>query len=88
MVFQSIPISLSTVKNKEKETPVEIIEFILDILDNNSNEGNHYDDSNFIAELIRALGNVNIKSSLIFQKMTKTIQRYYDRDRVNYLIHL
>jgi hypothetical protein len=65
-------------------TPPDAIELLLDLLKNNDNSRNKYDDDYYVATLIRALGNVSTtvdQREYYYSRMIEQVERYLNKER-------
>ena len=72
LVDQTIPLALGSMKDSDGYTPKEAIELILQVLEFNDNEGNDFDDAEWIAAWITGLEKAQ-KTSALLQSIGHTL---------------
>ncbi|KAM9963646.1 hypothetical protein ACTFIW_006884 [Dictyostelium discoideum] len=79
---KSIPLSISLIKDKEGRTPIECIEFLIELLKDNDNSLNTYSDCYYLEALLSAFSNIHTTNELLLKKIKKQVARYLKYDQL------
>ncbi|KAF5730251.1 transcription initiation factor TFIID subunit 2 isoform X1 [Tripterygium wilfordii] len=83
-VLEAIPHAVAMVRTAEKKSPREAVEFVLQLLKYNDNNGNPYSDVFWLAALVQSVGELEFgQQSIIFlSSLLKRIDRLLQFDRL------
>lgn len=73
---------ISNVKDNSGRTSPEVLEFLLDLLKNNDNSRNFYNDNYYLATVLRCLTNSNTSGLADNPKIRKQLQRYLSLEKL------
>ncbi|GMH43148.1 hypothetical protein BSKO_11070 [Bryopsis sp. KO-2023] len=78
----SLPFAFSAARDGDGTTPSEVIELMLEVLDHNDNEGNEFDDADWVCAFLEALGAVRVSDKEEIAGIVQRIDRYLERDKL------
>ncbi|XP_043715873.1 transcription initiation factor TFIID subunit 2 isoform X2 [Telopea speciosissima] len=83
-VLEAIPHAIATVRAADKKSPREAVEFVLQLLKYNDNNGNSYSDVYWLAALVESVGELEFgqQSILFLSSLLKCIDRLLQFDRL------
>ncbi|KAK6921119.1 hypothetical protein RJ641_014797, partial [Dillenia turbinata] len=83
-VLEAIPHAIAMVRTPEKKSPREAVEFVLQLLKYNDNNGNPYSDVFWLAALVQSIGELEFgqQSILFLSSLLKRIDRLLQFDRL------
>ncbi|KAJ4974000.1 hypothetical protein NE237_007174 [Protea cynaroides] len=83
-VLEAIPHAIATVRAADKKSPREAVEFVLQLLKYNDNNGNPYSDVYWLAALVQSVGELEfgLQSILFLSSFLKRIDRLLQFDRL------
>ncbi|XP_059641046.1 transcription initiation factor TFIID subunit 2 isoform X5 [Cornus florida] len=83
-VLEAIPHAIAMVRSTDKKSPREAVEFVLQLLKYNDNNGNPYSDVFWLAALVQAIGELEFghQSILFLSSLLKRIDRLLQFDRL------
>ncbi|KAB1201210.1 Transcription initiation factor TFIID subunit 2 [Morella rubra] len=83
-VLEAIPHAVAMVRAADKKSPREAVEFVLQLLKYNDNNGNPYSDVFWLAELVQSVGELEFgqQSILFLTSLLKRIDRLLQFDRL------
>ncbi|XP_068304951.1 transcription initiation factor TFIID subunit 2 isoform X2 [Pyrus communis] len=83
-VLEAIPHAIAMVRAADKKSPREAVEFVLQLLKYNDNNGNPYSDVFWLAALIESVGELEFgqQSILLLSSLLKRIDRLLQFDRL------
>ncbi|KAM7475389.1 hypothetical protein LguiB_022632 [Lonicera macranthoides] len=83
-VLEAIPHAIAMVRAADKKSPREAVEFILQLLKYNDNNGNPYSDVFWLAELVQSIGELEFgqQSILFLSSLLKRVDRLLQFDRL------
>ncbi|KAI4344048.1 hypothetical protein L6164_011322 [Bauhinia variegata] len=83
-VLEAIPHAVATVRAADKKSPREAVEFVLQLLKYNDNNGNPYSDVFWLAALVQSVGALEFgqQSILLLSSLLKRIDRLLQFDRL------
>ncbi|XP_048328953.2 transcription initiation factor TFIID subunit 2 [Ziziphus jujuba] len=83
-VLEAIPHAIAMVRAGDKKSPREAVEFVLQLLKYNDNNGNPYSDVFWLAALIQSVGELEFgqQSILFLSSLLKRIDRLLQFDRL------
>ncbi|KAL2338293.1 hypothetical protein Fmac_012739 [Flemingia macrophylla] len=81
-VLEAIPHAVAMVRAADRKSPREAIEFVLQLLKYNDNNGNHYSDVFWLAALVQSVGELEFgqQSILLLSSLLKRIDRLLQFD--------
>nr|CAD1826469.1 unnamed protein product [Ananas comosus var. bracteatus] len=81
-VLEAIPHAVALVRAADKKSPREAIEFVLQLLKYNDNNGNPYSDVYWLAAMVQAIGDLEFgqQSVLLLSSLLKRIDRLLQFD--------
>ncbi|KAJ0987182.1 hypothetical protein J5N97_005538 [Dioscorea zingiberensis] len=81
-VLEAIPYAVSLVRTADKRSPREAVEFVLQLLKYNDNNGNPYSDVYWLAALVQSIGELEFcqQSILLLPSLLKRIDRLLQFD--------
>lgn len=82
LIDQTVAVALGGMRDEDGFTPHEALEVILQVLEFNDNEGNEFDDSDWLASWLLGLQRVIVKDSKEWKPVFQVIERYLNRDKV------
>ncbi|KAK4478763.1 hypothetical protein RD792_014262 [Penstemon davidsonii] len=83
-VLEAIPLAIASVRSSDKKSPREAVEFILQLLKYNDNNGNPYSDVFWLAALVRSVGELEFgqQSIVYLPSLLKRLDRLLQFDRL------
>ncbi|XVE64086.1 hypothetical protein DITRI_Ditri07aG0072800 [Diplodiscus trichospermus] len=83
-VLEAIPRAIATVRAADRKSPREAVEFVLQLLKYNDNNGNPYSDVFWLAALVQSVGELEFGQQSIFflSSLLKRIDRLLQFDRL------
>ncbi|KAF8407865.1 hypothetical protein HHK36_007002 [Tetracentron sinense] len=83
-VLEAIPHAIAMVRAADKKSPREAVEFVLQLLKYNDNNGNPYSDVYWLAALVQSIGELEFgqQSILLLSSVLKRIDRLLQFDRL------
>ncbi|XP_071903479.1 transcription initiation factor TFIID subunit 2-like isoform X1 [Coffea arabica] len=83
-VLEVIPLAIATVRTADKKSPREAVEFILQLLKYNDNNGNFYSDVFWLAALVQSIGELEFGQQTIIylSSLLKRLDRLLHFDRL------
>ncbi|XP_073310430.1 transcription initiation factor TFIID subunit 2 isoform X3 [Primulina huaijiensis] len=83
-VLEAIPHAIAMVRSSDKKSPRESVEFILQLLKYNDNNGNTYSDVFWLAALVRSVGELEFgqQSIIYLPSLLKRLDRLLQFDRL------
>ncbi|KAK3225655.1 hypothetical protein Dsin_005517 [Dipteronia sinensis] len=83
-VLEAIPHAIAMVRAADKKSPREAVEFVLQLLKYNDNNGNPYSDVFWLAALVQSVGELEIgqQSILFLSSLLKRVDRLLQFDRL------
>ncbi|XP_057952366.1 transcription initiation factor TFIID subunit 2 isoform X2 [Malania oleifera] len=83
-VLEAIPHAIAMVRSADKKSPREAVEFVLQLLKYNDNNGNPYSDVFWLAALVQSVGELEFgqQSILLLSSLLKRIDRLLQFDRL------
>ncbi|KAM7267801.1 hypothetical protein ACFE04_009967 [Oxalis oulophora] len=83
-VLEAIPHAIAMVRASDKKSPHEAVEFVLQLLKYNDNNGNKYSDVFWLAALVQSVGELEFgqQSILLLSSLLKRIDRLLQFDRL------
>lgn len=83
-VLEAIPHAIAMVRAADKSSPREAVEFVLQLLKYNDNNGNPYSDVYWLAALVQSIGELEFgnQSILFLSSLLKRIDRLLQFDRL------
>ncbi|XP_073144552.1 transcription initiation factor TFIID subunit 2 isoform X2 [Henckelia pumila] len=83
-VLEAIPHAIAMVRSSDKKSPRESVEFILQLLKYNDNNGNTYSDVFWLAALVRSVGELEFgqQSIIHLPSLLKRLDRLLQFDRL------
>ncbi|KAL8140263.1 hypothetical protein V2J09_006284 [Rumex salicifolius] len=83
-VLQAIPLAVATVRGSDGRSPREAVEFVLQVLKYNDNNGNPYSDVFWLAALVEAVGELEFGQETIpyLSSLLKRIDRLLQFERL------
>ncbi|KAL5815631.1 hypothetical protein ACOSQ4_026272 [Xanthoceras sorbifolium] len=83
-VLEAIPHAIAMVRAADKKSPREAVEFVLQLLKYNDNNGNPYSDVFWLAALVQSVGELEFgqQSILFLSSLLKRIDRLLQFDRL------
>lgn len=82
LINQTVAVALGGMRDEDGFTPHEALEVILQVLEFNDNEGNEFDDSDWLASWLLGLQRVIVRDSEEWKPIFQVIERYLNRDKV------
>eukprot|EP00210_Caulerpa_lentillifera_P009509 g9068.t1 len=82
LIDQTVAVALGGMRDEDGFTPREAVEVILNVLEYNDNEGNEFDDSDWLASWFLGLQKVVVKDSEEWKPIFKVLERYLNRDKL------
>ncbi|GLI61815.1 hypothetical protein VaNZ11_004324, partial [Volvox africanus] len=80
MVLQAIPACLATIRDVSFNSTPEAMQLVTDILNNNDNSENLYDDSSYLAAVIEAVGLLRPTHASVLTRLLGLLDDYLLRD--------
>ncbi|KAK9806814.1 hypothetical protein WJX72_003626 [[Myrmecia] bisecta] len=81
-VSQALPVAISLARHPSGHSPPEAVDLLVDVAKYEDNRGNIYDDSNFLAAIVQALGNLRPSSREALMRIVKQLDRLLAREQV------
>ncbi|CAM8974118.1 unnamed protein product [Rhodiola kirilowii] len=83
-VLEAIPKAIALVRASDKKSPREAVEFILQLLKYNDNNGNPYSDVFWLAALVQSVGELEFgqQSVILLSSLLKRLDRLLQFDRL------
>ncbi|KAI3473363.1 hypothetical protein Pfo_030653 [Paulownia fortunei] len=83
-VLEAIPHAIAMVRSSDKKSPREAVEFILQLLKYNDNNGNTYSDVFWVAALVQSVGELEFgqQSIIYLPSLLKRLDRLLQFDRL------
>lgn len=83
-VLEAIPHAIAMVRDADRKSPREAVEFVLQLLKYNDNNGNPYSDVFWLAALIQSVGELEFghQSIILLTSLLKRIDRLLQFDRL------
>ncbi|KAL3512292.1 hypothetical protein ACH5RR_025009 [Cinchona calisaya] len=83
-VLEVIPLAIAMVRTADKKSPREAVEFILQLLKYNDNNGNSYSDVFWLAALVQSVGELEFaqQSIIYLSSLLKRLDRLLQFDRL------
>ena len=81
-VTKAVIEAIGGAQTAEGTTPPKSLDLLHELLDENCNEGNEYDDSHYVAALLRALGSTRPASAAAASRAAAQIRRHVHLDRL------
>ncbi|KAM5571088.1 transcription initiation factor TFIID subunit 2 [Rosa sericea] len=84
LVLEAIPHAVAMVRAADKKSPREAVEFVLQLLKYNDNNGNSYSDVFWLSSLIQSVGELEFgqQSIVLLSSLLKRIDRLLQFDRL------
>ncbi|KAH7655835.1 Metalloproteases ('zincins') catalytic domain-containing protein [Dioscorea alata] len=81
-ILEAIPYAVSLVRTADKRSPTEAVEFVLQLLKYNDNNGNPYSDVSWLAALVQSIGELEFcqQGILLLPSLLKRIDRLLQFD--------
>ncbi|XP_028793149.1 transcription initiation factor TFIID subunit 2 isoform X1 [Neltuma alba] len=83
-VLEAIPHAVAMVRAADRKSPREAVDFVLQLLKYNDNNGNPYSDVFWLAQLVQSVGELDFgqQSILVLSSLLKRIDRLLQFDRL------
>uniref|UniRef100_A0A7N0ZVB9 Transcription initiation factor TFIID subunit 2 n=1 Tax=Kalanchoe fedtschenkoi TaxID=63787 RepID=A0A7N0ZVB9_KALFE len=83
-VLEAIPKALASIRASDKKSPREAVEFVLQLLKYNDNNGNPYSDAFWLAALVQCVGQLEFgqQSVILLSSLLKRLDRLLQFDRL------
>eukprot|EP00803_Ostreobium_quekettii_P006422 evm.model.scf_162EXC.1 EVM.evm.TU.scf_162EXC.1 scf_162EXC:10587-25319(-) len=81
IVGQAMPFSLAAARDSNANTPAPALHLLMEVLDHNDNEGNEFDDADWLTAWLCAIGEARVGGDNLGE-VVQRLQRYLTRDEM------